>query len=172
MTTTTVRRATVEDAETLAEVSATTFHDTFAEVNRPEDMDDYMSTAFTVERQREELSDPGATFFLALVDRDVAGYAKVLDGDAPDCVTGERPVELARMYARSAFHGKGVAAALMRACLDEARARGGRTIWLGVWEHNTRAIKFYEKCGFAVCGRKIFQLGSDPQTDLVMAMAL
>ncbi len=172
MSTTTVRRAGVADAGVLAELAATTFHDTFAVFNRPEDMDEYMSSAFSVEQQLAELRDPNATFFLAMVGDEVAGYAKLLDGEAPDGVAGERPVELARLYARRSFHGKGLAALLMDACYEEARARGHATMWLGVWERNARAIAFYEKCGFVACGRKVFVLGSDPQTDVVMARVL
>lgn len=169
---TTIRKATAADAEALAEVSASTFYDTFVQFNTAEDMDAYMSAAFSVAQQVSEIADARAAFFLAFVDDEVAGYAKVIESQAPACVTLERPVELERMYARSRFHGQGVAARLMEACLEEARARGGASIWLGVWERNPRAIAFYEKCGFATCGSKIFQLGSDPQVDVVMARPL
>ena len=56
----------------------------------------------------------------------------------------------------------------MDACF--ARARNGQhdVMWLGVWEHNPRAQRFYEKNGFRIVGRHTFQLGYDPQTDLLM----
>jgi len=62
-----------------------------------------------------------------------------------------------------------VGAALMRASLDAARLSGHRTLWLGVWERNTRAISFYEQWQFATVGEHKFRLGSDNQTDLIMA---
>ena len=42
------------------------------------------------------------------------------------------------------------------------------TVWLGVWEHNPKAIEFYKRCGFEVFDKHIFVLGNDPQNDLLM----
>ncbi len=172
MQTPTIRHATPEDAAPLTDLAARIFHATFAAENRPEDMKAYMEETFTVERQTEELSDPRMTTLLAYVDGELAGYAKLLAGETPECVTGERPVELARLYAEHRWHGRGVGAALMQACFDEARGAGHRTVWLGVWEHNARAIAFYRKSGFVECGSHVFVLGSDPQTDTLMARPL
>jgi len=41
-------------------------------------------------------------------------------------------------------------------------------VWLGVWEHNPRAIAFYRKWGFEAVGEHVFVVGTDPQRDLVM----
>jgi GNAT superfamily N-acetyltransferase len=79
------------------------------------------------------------------------------------------PVELQRFYADRSAIGHGVGAALMRASLDAARSAGHRTLWLGVWERNARAISFYERWQFETVGDHKFRLGSDLQTDLIMA---
>ena len=63
-------------------------------------------------------------------------------------------------------------AALMERVKAEARARGAKTLWLGVWERNDRARAFYAKCGFADAGEHIFLFGTDPQTDRVMTLPL
>jgi ribosomal protein S18 acetylase RimI-like enzyme len=60
----------------------------------------------------------------------------------------------------------------MDAARDAAREMGGRTIWLGVWEHNPRAISFYEKVGFRDAGAADFFVGPDRQTDRIMVIAL
>src|SRR5436305_271799 len=78
------------------------------------------------------------------------------------------PVELARFYVAHAWHGRGIAQALMDAVKNAAEVLGGKTLWLGVWERNARAIAFYEKCGFRTVGSHPFLVGSDLQTDLVM----
>lgn len=169
---TTVRRMTVDDVGTLADLAIRTFEDTFAAFNDPKDMEAYMAEAFATEVLAEELADPDSVWFLASVEGVPAGFAKVTTGDTPACVAGSRPVELARLYAVGRYHGRGVGHALMEACLDEAQARGGQTIWLGVWERNDRAIAFYRKWGFERCGAKEFVLGTDVQTDDVMARPL
>ncbi len=60
----------------------------------------------------------------------------------------------------------------MAAVADAARVSGARTLWLGVWEHNPRAIAFYRKCGFEDVGTQVFVLGADHQRDLVLARPL
>jgi ribosomal protein S18 acetylase RimI-like enzyme len=77
-----------------------------------------------------------------------------------------------RIYADREWHGRGVAAALMRACVAQARDWRCDVVWLGVWEDNPRAIAFYEKTGFRAVGRQTFLLGSDVQHDLVMSLPL
>jgi ribosomal protein S18 acetylase RimI-like enzyme len=56
--------------------------------------------------------------------------------------------------------------------MAEFNARGSGVAWLGVWEHNPRAITFYGKLGFVACGEQVFPLGNDPQRDIVMARPL
>jgi ribosomal protein S18 acetylase RimI-like enzyme len=81
-------------------------------------------------------------------------------------------IELQRLYVSHEFHGKEIAAKLMSECFAEAERRKYQTMWLGVWEYNYRAQKFYEKVGFKKVGSHIFQLGSDAQTDFVMEKKL
>ena len=76
--------------------------------------------------------------------------------------------ELHRFYVDRPSQGTGVAQRLMAAVQDAARAAGARHLWLGVWEHNPRAIRFYAKRGFVDVGSHDFVLGADRQTDRVM----
>lgn len=168
----TVRNASEADARLLAEVGARTFDDTFTADNKPEDMAAYLSSAFGPEIQAAELADPHALFLIAEVDGEAAGYAKLQEGVAPGCVTGDKPIEIVRLYAERGYHGRGVGAALMLECLRAAERRGARTIWLGVWEHNRRALAFYRKWGFTEVGSHEFRLGADIQTDVIMVKPL
>jgi len=70
------------------------------------------------------------------------------------------------------WHGRGLAQTLMAATADTARAAGGSTLWLGVWERNGRAIAFYRKCGFEDVGTHSFVLGDDHQRDRVLVRRL
>ncbi|HMV51708.1 MAG TPA: GNAT family N-acetyltransferase [Blastocatellia bacterium] len=163
-----IRLATIADAEMLAALAARTFYYAFADMNTPENMQAYMAKAFTIPQLTAELSDPQARFLIAEVDGVPAGYAKLLAGAPPACVSGAKPIELVRLYVDQNVQGSGVAGDLMQACLDEARSLGHRTIYLGVWEHNHRAQAFYFRWNFRVIGSHIFQMGSDPQLDWLM----
>jgi ribosomal protein S18 acetylase RimI-like enzyme len=167
-----VRRATPDDAGLLAELGARTFYETFAKDNKPEDMAAYLAASFSPQIQGTELADPQSSFFIAEIDGVAGGYAQLRAGVAETCVSGAKPVELARLYVSQQWLGRSVGEALMRACIKEARRAGYETMWLGVWEHNQRAQRFYRKWGFQVVGYHIFQVGSDPQTDLIMERAL
>jgi diamine N-acetyltransferase len=175
--TTFVRAATIADAERLSRFGATTFRETFADENSPDDMARYLAEAFTPERQAAEILDPTGTVLLAERrgapgDGDLLGYVHLVSGATPAAVQAPSPLELKRLYVARACHGQGVAQALMDAALDAARARGAETLWLGVWERNSRALGFYYKYGFTRVGQHTFVLGTDRQTDWVLARSL
>jgi ribosomal protein S18 acetylase RimI-like enzyme len=81
-------------------------------------------------------------------------------------------VQLHQIYVLERARSGGVGAALLQAVIAEARARGAASLWLGVWSQNPRAVRFYERHGFAIVGSHTFVLGTDAQRDHVMARAL
>jgi len=165
-----IRRATSDDAKSLTDLSYTTFWDAFAHhpKNAPDDLAHYMRQAFSVEQIADELNDPRAVFLVAEIEGELAGYAKLVCDHIDPGISAEKPIELNRLYSQQKFLGQGVGQTLMDACFDLARENGFDTIWLGVWEYNPRAQRFYEKNGFREVGSHTFVLGSDPQTDLLM----
>lgn len=167
-----VRRAVMADADLLADVGARTFRDAYAVNNDPELLERHIAQAFTPQRLAGELADPRSTFLLGYDtawsrDRPV-GYVRLVNGPANACVAGRRPLELARIYVERSLMGAGYGAALLRAALDTARRGGFETVWLGVWERNDRARRFYERWGFRAVGSQNFAFGGELQTDIVM----
>lgn len=169
-----IRQASQNDAKLLTDLSYTTFWDAFAHhpKNAPDDLNHYMRQAFNQEQIAAELADPSSIFLVAEIDGKPAGYAKLIVGSIEKGVTASRPVELSRLYSHQEFLGRGVGQNLMDACFERARRHDHDVMWLGVWEYNPRAQRFYEKNGFEVVGRHTFQLGSDPQTDLLMQKSI
>lgn len=164
-----VRRANAADAEMLAQLGERTFRETFGSENTPENMASYVAKAFDVVLVAREIADSKVTYLVGEIDDTPAAYAMVRNSPASPLVTGPSPLEVVRFYVDRPWHGAGLARALMQACDDEGRRRGAQTLWLGVWEKNPRAIRFYEKCGFRDVGSQTFVLGDDAQTDRVMA---
>jgi ribosomal protein S18 acetylase RimI-like enzyme len=165
-----VRRAMPEDAKVLTDLSYTTFWDAFHDhpKNAPHDLAAYMEQAFSVEQIAAELAEPKSVFLVADVEGELAGYAKlILDSTEPD-ITAELPIELSRLYSHQKFLGQGVGQSLMDASFEHAKKNGRDVMWLGVWEYNPRAQRFYKKNGFRYVGKHTFLLGSDPQIDLLM----
>lgn len=164
----TIRVATPDDALLLSELGERTFREAFAAQNRPEDLSVYLEQAFTPVRQAEQLAEPGATFLIAWRGTSAVGYARLRTGKAPECVVGADPIELHRLYVSGDRQSRGTGSALMGECIARSRHQGFRTLWLGVWELNPRAIAFYRRWNFQVVGHAAFHLGSDAQTDLLM----
>jgi len=167
-----LRVAGPDDAGDLAAFAEHMFRDTFGADNRPEDMDAYCGAAFAVERVRRELADAARHTVFAMLAGELVGYAQLRAGPPPAFVTGAAPLEILRFYIARAWHGRGIADALMAHVIDAADQRGARTLYLAVWEHNHRAAAFYARHGFARVGSIAFLLGTDPQTDDVMARAV
>lgn len=169
-----IRQASEEDAKPLTDLAYTTFWDAFAHhpKNAPDDLNHYMRQAFNQDQIEVELADPRSIFLIAEIDGKPAGYSKLIVDSIETGITASRPIELSRLYSHQEFLGKGVGQNLMDECFLRARADGYDVMWLGVWEYNPRAQRFYEKNGFRVVGRHTFQLGSDPQTDLLMQKVL
>lgn len=169
-----IRQATIDDAKLLTDLAYTTFWDAFAHhpKNAPDDLAHYMRQAFSLEQITAELADAKSIFLIAELDDEAAGYAKIIIDSIEPGITAARPIELSRLYSHQKFLGMGVGQTLMDACFERARQEDRDVMWLGVWEFNPRAQRFYEKNGFRVVGRHTFQLGSDPQTDILMQKEL
>lgn len=159
----------------LAELGARAFSETFAKDNTPEDLAEYLSRNFSPEIQAAELARPGSLFLILEIDGTPAGFVRLQDQASDACLAESpdwdhpHPIELVRIYLLQAWTGRRLGDVLMKASIEQARNLGVGVLWLGVWEHNTRAIAFYKRWGFEVAGEHPFQLGQDLQTDFVMA---
>lgn len=174
-----IREAGAEDAVLIAALSRRTFYETFSPHNTEENMRIFLEEQFPPERQMAEVGAPGRIFLLAYIDEEApgadkesvrtnnepVGYASLREAEAPRELQNEQAIEIVQLYSEQKMIGKGVGAALMEACLDQARQRGKNWVWLGVWEHNHHAIAFYRKWGFQRFGEHIFLVGLDAQTD-------
>ena len=165
----TIRPARVEDALRLTELAERTFRDAFGPLNTPSDIESYCAGAFSQEIQLNEIRDPLADTLVVENGNGLIAYAQLVRTAPPPCVVGTVPIELKRFYVLQTLHGAGLAPVLMDAITRCASERGGDVLWLGVWEMNARARRFYEKCGFREVGEHRFVLGADEQRDVVMA---
>lgn len=132
----------------------------------------YLEQNFNIERLTRELQEEGSIFLIAEDENSVVGYARVRKGGEPEGLNESNQIEIERIYSRKEYFGKSVGKTLMEACLAIAKSDGHKVAWLGVWEHNPRAISFYEKWGFKKFSAHPFLLGTDLQTDILMKKEL
>lgn len=167
-----IRPATLADAATLADLGARTFRETFQAICSEEDLTRFLAEAYGDAIQRTELSDPARPALVLEVGGVPAGFVQLRLGHREPCVEGLRPVELQRIYVLQEAQGHGRGAALMLAAMDAARAWKADVIWLGVWEHNDKALAFYARHGFREAGEHVFQIGQQVDRDLILVKAL
>ena len=163
-----VRRLDVNDVELLQQVSIQTFTEAFAEMNDPGNMAMYLEQSFSIPQLKSELQNQNSTFFLASQGDVVAGYLKLNTGTAQTEPLDAAAFEIERIYVTRQFLGEGIGQSLLEIAFSTAGQQEAPFIWLGGWEANYRAIRFYEKNGFNTFGRHDFMLGNDKQTDILM----
>ena len=164
----------VQKADLLAlqEISRQTFFDTFGEVNSDEDMNRYLEVNLSLNQLTEELNNPSTSFFFAKSNNEILAYLKLNEAKAQTEKREVPSIEIERIYVRKEYQNRGVGQFLLDFSFQLTKDKKMKLIWLGVWEHNVSAIRFYERNQFQLFGKHSFILGSDEQTDLLMELHL
>ncbi len=165
-----VRPLIKEDLPLLQNIGKVTFSETFDEINTPDNMKKYLKEKFNQKLLISELEDSDSKFFFAEVKDKVVGYLKVNKDKAQTEDVLNNAMEIERIYVLKNYHGKNVGRVLFDKALEIAQEMNASVIWLGVWESNYRAIKFYEKYGFEKFDTHIFRIGNNIQTDYLMKL--
>jgi len=156
------------DTAVLSRLGRKTFVETYGEKNTAKNMDKYLKASFSKKSIADQLEDQ-KNFFLIVKKKDKAvGYAKLRENNQPFHDKKVKVVELERIYVLKEHQGAGIGKALLDKCMAFARLRSYPVMWLGVWEKNLKALKFYQNLGFVVFGSHEFELGNDTQNDYLM----
>jgi diamine N-acetyltransferase len=165
-----LKQLSISDLDQLEAIARETFFQTFHSINTEENMRKYLDEGFSTDKLSKELNDKNSLFYFAMIHKRVIGYLKINFGLSQTEFHDDSAVEIERLYVLSEFHGKKVGQILFEKAVEIASKRNADYIWLGVWEHNPRAISFYKKNGFIEFDKHIFKLGDDEQTDILMRL--
>jgi len=167
-----LKKVEIADADILLSYSKKTFYEFFAHLNDPANMEVYSAVAFAPQKMLAELSNPESEFYFAIFEDKIAGYLKVNFNNAQTEFKDKNALEIERIYVSGEFHGKHIGKQLLNFAVETAINKHFDYVWLGVWEHNYKAIGFYEHNGFETFSSHEFMLGDDEQTDLLMRKIL
>ena len=167
-----IKKLTPNELNLLQEISQSTFYETFAEHNSEEDMRSYLENNLSIKKLKQEILNPNSEFYFVSIDDKVIGYLKINFGHAQTELVHEHSVEIERIYVLKDFHGYKVGQHLFDKAVERAKDINASKIWLGVWENNKRAIKFYENNNFKIFDQHVFRLGNDEQIDWLMQLEL
>ena len=163
-----IRKVTDDDLQALREFSQSTFIQSFGPVNKAHNMDAYIKVAFSEQQLKKEVDHPSSEFFFAELQNQIVGYLKLNVHEAQTELMGKNAMEIERIYVASAHQGQGIGKQLINFAKEKGRANSMQILWLGVWEHNDKALLFYHRQGFEVFDKHIFTFGDEEQQDLLL----
>ncbi|MEM1137680.1 MAG: GNAT family N-acetyltransferase [Bacteroidota bacterium] len=167
-----IKKVEREEISKLSAIGKATFLETFGRDNSPSDMEKYLESHFSIKKITEENENPESRFFFALLNEEIVGYIKINTGKAQTEQSLKNALEIERIYVLTPFQGKKIGIALYNKALEITKSESLERIWLGVWEKNLKAIKFYQKNGFEQFDTHIFKLGDDEQVDWLMKLEI
>jgi ribosomal protein S18 acetylase RimI-like enzyme len=166
------RDARVEDAGALADFARASFVETFGHLYRPEDLAAFLAASYGAPIQLAEILDSARATRLAFIGERLVGYAQIGPYKLPMHPGPVQAMELYRLYVESDVKGAGVAPTLMDWAIGQAHAQQAGALFLGVWEENARARKFYGRYGFRQVGRYEFEVGAARDQELILRLDL
>lgn len=166
----TIRRILIAEAPALSKMAKQTFNDTFTGTCSEEDMQAFLEQYYNLEQIKKELSNQDDYCFFAEINGEPVGYIRFMEDSSNFAEVNKwKSLELKRLYVLKEYHGKGMAQKLMEFFIAFAEQYQYELVWLGVWEYNFRAQKFYSKYGFINSGHTHdFPIGNTPQMDIYL----
>lgn len=155
-----IRRATPEDAATLAELGARTFVETFGHLYAPQDLQAFLDDSHSEATYAAALADPDYALWIAERDGHAIGYAQAGRCRLPHPDVKPEDGELKRLYLLKSAQNGGVGNALFAQALAWLERGGPRTLWISVWSENLGAQRFYERHGFGFVAEYEFPVGA------------
>ena len=167
-----IKECSLEDIEKVKYISEKTFYETFSEDNTEENMENYLKENFSYDKMTSEISNTYSKFYIVESNDEVVAYMKINFDKAQTEEGYDNTIEVQRIYVLEDFKGKRIGKALIQKAIEIGKESKVDYLWLGVWEHNIKAIGFYEKLGFKKFDTHIFKLGDDEQVDHLMKLVL
>jgi ribosomal protein S18 acetylase RimI-like enzyme len=164
----TIRELSPKDIPALRELAIRIYMDTFSASNTPENMEAFINTDYTIDAFQKEFNEKDSRYFFAEDSGIPMGYLRLRKNNEAEKYLGKNTIELHRIYVDQRYQGKKVGAILMQQALEIAKQLRVDWLWLGVWEHNPKAQKFYQQWGFERFGEHVFQMGEEAQTDWLL----
>lgn len=167
-----LHKVTIDDVPMLKQISTQTFIDTYAQYNTDTNMRNYIATEFSAEKLIADINKPSVAFYFAMEVNEPVGFIKINYAPSQTDLNDSKSLELERIYVLKEHQGKKIGQFLLEAARTIAVENDLNYLWLGVWDKNTNAQKFYAKNGFTAFGTHDFMLGDDRQKDIMLKLLL
>lgn len=166
------RQCDSTDLDSLVQLSKITFSDAFEKDNDAHDFRTYLQKAFGSKQLAKELSNKNTFFYFVYDGQELVGYFKLNVESAQSDVQDPKALEIERIYVLNEHQGKKIGSRMLKRITEKAKEMHKQYIWLGVWEHNPKAIRFYQNRGFVKFGEHPYFIGTDEQTDWLLRLEI
>jgi len=167
-----IQKCSIKDIKGLKKIGEITFYETFKNGSSKKDMEHYLKNSFSYEQLEIEIKNNNSQFYMVQNQNELIGYMKLNFTESEINKVPVKSLEIQRIYVMQKYKGNHIGKRLVENAIEIAKKTKQNYIWLGVWEKNLNAIKFYEKQGFEKYSTHVFQLGQDKQTDNLMKLIL
>ncbi|MBO9618990.1 MAG: GNAT family N-acetyltransferase [Niabella sp.] len=167
-----IRKAEIADLEKLQAFARSTFADTYGQYNTAANMQHYHDEVFSAVNFKKDLQSAFVLYYLIEEKENIAGYIKLNLSPEQTDLNDPDSLELERIYIAAMAKGRGLGKRLLQTAAEVALELQKDYLWLGVWEQNETAIRFYQKNGFVPFDTHVFMLGADSQKDILMKKIL
>jgi ribosomal protein S18 acetylase RimI-like enzyme len=161
-----------ESFAAIADLATFTFRESWIEPGNESDIEEYIDSHFSPEVMERELAKDTILYYIIALKGESAGYIKLQKNDQPENYRLERPLAIHRIYIKKQFQNLKLGSQLIEFAISFAKENGFSNVWLGVWNENYGAIRFYEKYGFIRFGNYEFIMGNIVSDDYLMGLKL
>ena len=165
-----IRRAIAKDADSLANLAARTFFDTYDDLTRRE-AEAYIGELLSPSAFKAHIKSSTSAVFVAEKDA-LLGYLLLEVRRSPIVLGLDNHIECVRLFVDTDSKGLRIGSNLLERAISYSIKTKSDVLWLKVWDQNTRAIGFYEQKGFQVQGSVEYTEGGMDDEVLIMALFL
>lgn len=164
-----VRSAVADDATALSALATRVFRETYGVALPEAILAPYLARTFSPAAFQLMIADPEEMVWVAIVDGQLSGYAKLVIAPLPSDRHRSAAVELHTLYIDRQHRGSGLGKALLGQALAWAHSQEYAIMWLCVWQKNDEARTFYARLGFVIVGTTAVPVDGVVFHDWVMA---
>ncbi len=145
-------------AQIISEIGRISVEEAHRDSCSANDLNQFLEKNYNVEVIQDELKDEKNMYHIIYSDGEAAGFSKIMLNSVHSNIQQTNVTKLDRIYLLANFFNRKLGFELLQFNIELSKKNNQFGIWLFTWVGNERAIKFYQKNGFAIIGSHNFQV--------------
>lgn len=112
----------------------------------------YMNKIYSYANLERDLATPNSSYYFVYYQSEAIGILKLIESVTLIEHKDRKSAKLDRIYLDPAFHGKGIGKSLIYWAENRLAANGHSFLWLEAIDTQKKALQFYEKMDYKICG--------------------